>query len=189
MRNTNAKTKPISPVQQKPQYAAAPLAAWQSSEGSFTAGSQALYELGALRRELEAAWGEGRLRLLASPDLREKFDRQAVRVNRAERQGTLDELTAECARMQRGWRALETAARAGGHAERAPPDMWETTLADGRLLVLCRTDDELLRQRSVPGRQAWSLEEVARLIAAQDAGLLGLKERFGGVLTEWVPGG
>lgn len=186
MRKDAKKTDSINRPETKPYSAIVPLAPWQSAEGSFTAGSAALHELAAVRIGLEARWGAGRLRMLASADLRERFDRQAVKLNRAERVGTLEELTGECARMRRGWEALEKGALADGHAERPPPDLWEARLPDGRLLVLCRTDGELERQRSVPGRQAWSLEEVARLVAAQDPDLLGLKDRFGGVLKEFV---
>ena len=41
---------------------------------------------------IAARWADGRLRLLASPELRERFDRQAVRLIRAERAGTVAEL-------------------------------------------------------------------------------------------------
>ena len=175
-----AKQKNATPINE-PQ----PLPPWQLTDANLQLGVSAITELQQFRLQLAARWADGRLRLLASPELRERFDRQAVRLIRAERAGTVAELVEECARMKRAWQALESTAIAIGHQPDGPPDLWETTLPDGRLLVLCRTDEQLARQQQVAGRQAWSLEEVARLIAAQDAELLELKGRFGGVLKQF----
>ncbi len=63
--------------------------AWQRSHGTHIAGRAYLDEADLTASEMEGKWGCGRLRLLVSPELREKFDRQRYLLNQAVWHGEL----------------------------------------------------------------------------------------------------
>jgi hypothetical protein len=56
---------------------------WARTNGTYIAGKAHLDGVDALAAEMERKWGCDRLRLLVSPDLREKFDRQRYFLNQA----------------------------------------------------------------------------------------------------------
>jgi hypothetical protein len=114
--------------------------------------------------EMEKRWGVGRLRLLVSDDLRERFDRQVQRLNAVALDGSDDELRATVEAMRRGWLALDQAARASGAPE-LHPDIWEIRLADGTVAALCRTGAEahaVVRTKRYVS--IWTADEIARVI-------------------------
>lgn len=118
----------------------------------------------------EAKWGVGRLRLLVSDELREKFDRQGRLLNQAIWTGDLDGVgtgaETHAPAMRRGWQALDAAATAAG-AQPLSPAVWEVPLSGGRVAALVRSVAEV-HQVAREGRyvQVWSVDEIARLIDA-----------------------
>lgn len=123
--------------------------------------------------EMELKWGVGRLRLLVSTDLRERFDRQLRRwsesvwpVNGDQPDVDLVEQTGEATK--RGWQALDQAAIDAGHKP-LEPDVWETALPDGRVLAVVRSQAEAHKvAHERRGIVIYTLEEVARLAMAND---------------------
>jgi len=137
---------------------------WASSYGTHLAGQAAIDGADHEAITQENKWGAGRLRLLVSADLRERFDKQRFLFNSAVWHGDLAELQREAQRMVIAWRALDRAAEAAG-ARELDPLIWETTMSDGTVLALIRTFHEL-RGISDTGRRvvSYTLEEVARIL-------------------------
>ena len=165
---------------------------WQWNENSFNQGIEEINKVDNLGREMELKWGGQRLRLLVAPDVREKFDRQRYKLNAALFEGDLINLVAQCRRMATAWQALDRLAAEGGASHH--PDVWEVAMADGSVAVVVRTDDDMTRANEVAlkvaaGRRMtlWSLEEVARLIAAfgsQVKPVADLKARYTGAIVQ-----
>ncbi len=89
---------------------------------------------------METKWGAGRLRLLVTPELREKFDRQRYLLNAAIRYGDLEAVRREAKRMVTAWLALEKAATAAGKPAISPL-VWEVALADGTVAAIVPSDE------------------------------------------------
>lgn len=141
---------------------------WEATHGTYLAGRAAIDEADKAAAECERRWGCGRLRLLVSPDLRERFDRQRYLFNQAVWHGNLEAVRQQSARMVRAWAALDTAAKATG-AEPLAPAVWETTLEDGTVVAITKTPADA--QHVVhDGRKllVFTLEEVARLCAGHN---------------------
>jgi hypothetical protein len=165
---------------------------WQWNENSLAMGIYEINSVDNLGRELEKKWGIGKLRLLAPPELREKFDRQRAKLNDALFEGDLDNLVKQCKRMRLAWQTLDRVAQEGGASHH--PDVWEIAMRDGSVVALVRGDDEMTRANEralkvAAGRKLaiWSLEEVARLIEQfGDAArpVADLKARFHGAILE-----
>lgn len=154
-------------------------AVWQTQGGAYSEGQALLDDLARVRGEMSAKWGQGRLRLLVSPELRAKFDLQREKLNRAEWWAGIDELRLQATRMSNAWRVLDKAATDAGHAP-AAVDVWEIGIAGGQTLYLCKgAADAYSVPVSAPG-PVWSLEEVARLIEAQADIVAEIKARFKG---------
>lgn len=152
-------------------------ALWESDPGQYLVGREFINAVDELQNSLNAKWGRGRLRLLANPELRAKYDRQCELYNSAVWYGTIDDLRSQTDRMQKALRALERSAVEAGHQDSQPP-FWSVKLSDGRTLHMVR---EMRDTWALPpGDVIWSLEEVARLIEAQDAITTALKGTFKG---------
>ena len=154
---------------------------WQArSPADIDAIGAAIVGLDRDARALEVEWGVGRLVVLVDDLLRERFLRQARR---------LDELIASDASardvlphveaMRRGWRALEAAARAAGHRPQGP-DVWEVKLADGSVAALVRTAADA-GQVAAAGRavSVYTLDEIGVLLSRWPA-LATAKQAFPG---------
>src|SRR4051794_32874721 len=102
---------------------------WSRTHGSYLAGRAYIDEADLTAAQMEARWGAGRLRLLASPEMREKFDRQRYFFNAAIWHGNLDAVRREAKRMITAWLALDKAATAAGKAAISPL-VWEVALAN-----------------------------------------------------------
>lgn len=140
-------------------------------------------------REKERLWGFDRLRLLASPELRAKFDRQAAKWREALEQAwaatvlardMLDAVASRSAAMQRGWQALEDAASEAGHRPVAP-FIWEVVLKDGTVAAFVQTAAEASKVIA-DGRHVvvWTVEEVANILNAIPEFLNKAKTEFPG---------
>jgi hypothetical protein len=92
----------------------------------------------------------------------------------------LDAVTSAAGGMTRAWQALAAAASEAGHRPLSP-EVWETTLADGTVVALVRTNDEAA-QVIASGREVavYTLREVAHVIDALPAALQMAKVVFPG---------
>jgi hypothetical protein len=115
----------------------------------------------------QAPWGADRLRLLVSPELREKFDRQRYLFNQAIWHGELEKVRRESGRMVNAWMALDRAAESAG-ASKLSCEVWEIALADGSVAAIVPTDSHAALVNA-EGRQVavYTLEEIGRLLSAQ----------------------
>jgi len=137
---------------------------WDISHGTYLSGRAHLDGVDALAAEMEAKWGCDRLRLLVTPELREKFDRQRYRLAAATRNGDLETLRQECLRMTTAWRTLDAAAQVAGAGTLAP-EVLEVTLSDGVVAAIVRDNVEA-HKIVAEGRNVvvYTLEEIGRLI-------------------------
>jgi hypothetical protein len=130
--------------------------------------------------EMGRKWGEGRLRLIISTDLREKVDRQWLLFNEAIRFGDLEAVRIQSARMVRAWEAADREATALG-ATPLDPQVWETTTPDGDVLAIVRTRDEaskvIAEGRAV---RVVTLDEVGNLLGKHFGQVLGVLAAFEG---------
>ena len=130
--------------------------------------------------EMGRKWGEGRLRLIISQELREKFDRQWMLFNEAIRFGDLEAVRVQSARMVNAWNAADREATSLG-AKQLDPQVWETTTPDGEVLAIVRTRDEASKVIA-EGRcvRVVTLDEVGRLLGKHYGQVLSVLEHFPG---------
>lgn len=149
----------------------------------------------------EQKWGVGRLERLVSPSILAAYKRGWDQYRAAIEAGDGEAVEAIAPKMVLALSVMDQAATAAGHQPLAP-DVWETPMADGTVLVICRTGAEASAVlRASQGRDGasyettlppdlavtvrnghtgraltvWTMAEVARLI-----------ERHGSVAAEGV---
>lgn len=139
---------------------------WSRTYGSWLAGRASIDEAHLTAAQMETRWGAGRLRLLVSPELREKFDRQRYLLNAAIGHGDLDAVRREATRMVTAWQALDKAATASGKVAISPA-VWEVVLADGTVAAIVTSDDHT-RAVIADGRAVavYTLDEIGRFLSA-----------------------
>ena len=137
---------------------------WGSSYGTYLSGQAAIDGADQVAIEMERRWGVGRLRLLVTAELREKFDRQRFKFQAAIQHGDLQEVQAQSERMTKAWMALSRAAEAAGSVELSPA-VWEVPLADGTVVALVRSPEEA-RAVILEGRKVvvYTMEEIGRML-------------------------
>jgi hypothetical protein len=138
---------------------------WARSNGTYISGRAYIDGADETACEMEAKWGADRLRLLVSPELREKFDRQRYLFNQAIWHGELEDVRRESGRMVNAWLALDRAATEAGK-ERLSPRVWEIAV-EGRAVAIVPTDHDAAAVNA-DGRElvVYTLEEIGRLLAA-----------------------
>ena len=125
-------------------------------------------EVDVVALQVEERWGVGRARLLVEPELREKFDRQDFKFQRALYDASdPEELKVECQRMIKAWHAVDKAAGASGKPQ-LDPAVLEVALGDGRALAIVRTAFEAHRVAKGRAIAVVTVEEVARLFEASE---------------------
>ena len=142
---------------------------WARTPGTLLVGQGAIDGADQVALEAEAKWGAGRLRLLVSPELREKFDRQRYLFNQAIWHGDLEAVRVQSARMAAAWRALDAAAEAG-QCPHLDPAVWEARLEDGTVAAIVRSPEDA-RAVARDGRKlvVYTLEEIARILSHHGA--------------------
>lgn len=162
-----------------------PMMPWATTPGMYIAGKEALDGADYLGVEMDRKWGVGRLRLLASGVLREKFDRQKYLLAQARWEGTLEDVKRESQRMVTAYGALDAAAMASG-ASPVDDSFWEvgipTGVLEGAVLAIVKNDEAMPKvTAAVEGRNVivMTLDEVA-LYIGQDRDLLEIKKTFPG---------
>jgi len=156
---------------------------WAKSVGEYISAQAHMDGADHLAIEMERKWGAGRLRLLVSPELREKFDRQRFLFNAAIWHGDLEAVRLQAERMTKAWRALDGAAEA---AQALPllPLVWELALSDGTVVAI--VPDQVNARRVIDqGRRlvTYTLEELGRMIEVYQA-TTKVKEAFPGATVE-----
>lgn len=157
----------------------APSIARGAPVGLFQDEQDALKAVDEVAIRLEGEWGVGRLRMLAPPALRERFDSQRRKWHLSLQRGDAADLKLQSARMLAAWKAVEQAAIDSGATP--APEAWECTLADGSTMVIVREATDVGRVKAAGRKvQVWSLEEVARVVDAQPDVVRGCKATFRG---------
>jgi hypothetical protein len=161
---------------------------WATTPAKWIEGRSWVDEADLVAKEMEEAWGVGRLRLLVGPELREKFDRQRYRFNTAIYcAADLDEVKEEAKRMIRAWHALQKAAEAAGRPK-LEPSAWEVALSDGRALTVVKSSAEAYAlAKDGRARVVLTMDEVAAIFEAQPT-ILALKTSFPGARVVGVRG-
>ena len=138
---------------------------WAKTPGTYISAQAHIDGADQAALAMEQRWGAGRLRLLVSPDLREKFDRQRYLLNQAIWHGDLEAVRIQSARMVAAWTALDGAAEGCG-APKLDPAVWETRLEDGTVVAITRTPEDA-RAVVASGRKlvVCTLEEIGRLLS------------------------
>jgi len=138
---------------------------WARSNGMYIAGRAYLDEADQTAAQMETKWGVGRLRLLVSLELREKFDRQRYLLNQAVWHGELEEVRTQSARMIKAYEFLNRTATEAGH-QPLDPMVWETTSADGTVIAIVPDATHAHRALSDGRRVAvYSLDEIGRMLS------------------------
>jgi hypothetical protein len=142
--------------------------AWDVSNATFLAGRAHTDGVEAVAIGMENKWGCGRLRLLVTPELREKFDRQRFKLASAIRNGDLEALRIECERTKLAWRTLDAHA-SSIDCQPLSRRVWEVTLKDGTVAAIV-PDRECAGMVQPEGRKmvVFTLEEIANLITLHD---------------------
>jgi hypothetical protein len=158
---------------------------WAKTPGTYISAQAHIDGVDHLASEMELKWGCGRLRLLVSSELREKFDRQRYLLNQAIWHGDLEQVRREAARMASAWQALDKAATAAGELPLAP-EVWETLFEDGTVAAIVRTPEEA-RSVTASGRQVviYTLDEIGRILSHY-AVVADVKATFPGATVEAV---
>ncbi len=115
--------------------------------------------------EMERKWGVGRLRLLVSDDLRERFDRQREKLNAAVWSYDVGDVRKHGEGMRRAWCALDEAATEAG-AKPLDPVVWETRIGDRVLAIVQTTAEAHAISGDGRAREVWTMEEIARVLVA-----------------------
>jgi hypothetical protein len=139
---------------------------WARSNGTHIAGRAYIDGADETAAQMEGKWGADCLRLLVSPELREKFDRQRYLFNQAIWHGGLEDVRRESGRMVKAWMALDRAAESAGR-EKLSPLVWEVALSDGSVAAIV-PDTGYAKLVSAEGRRlaVYTLEEIGRLLVA-----------------------
>jgi hypothetical protein len=139
---------------------------WATTAGTYIAAQAHIAGADQVAVEMESKWGAGRLRLLVTAELTEKFDRQRYLFNQAIWHGDLEAVRRESGRMCTAWRALDSAAEKAGKNPMAR-EVWEVTLEDGTVAAIVR-DKAHAGAVIGEGRKVavYTLEEIAGLLAA-----------------------
>lgn len=163
-----------------------PFARWVSRGNAvYLEGRAHLDGVDELALRMERKWGADRLRLLVDAEWRMKFDSQRLKYRQAIWGGDLDDVIREAGRMANAWRKLDEIADLAG-ADPLSPQVWETTLPNGRVVALVR-DGADAKAVIADGRHVdvYTLDEIGRLIAGYPD-LAKVKEVFPGATVTRV---
>jgi hypothetical protein len=141
-------------------------------------------------RDSEARWGVARLERLVSPATLLSYRKGWTLYRAAIDEGDAAAVERLAPKMVAALRAMDAEATAAGHAPLSV-ERWETPLADGRVLVLVRTQAEAhaIAREPKDGRETvvWTLAEVGRMVARLD-GVNEIKLAFPGAEAVRVSG-
>jgi hypothetical protein len=152
---------------------------WATSNATYISGRAYLDEADRWAADMESKWGCGRLRLLVSPELREKFDRQRYLLNRAVWHGQLEDVRVQSQRMVNAWKALDAAAEASG-AGKLNPAIMEVVLDSGVVAAIVPDlQHAQFVKREDRRMDVYTLDEIGRLLSTFPT-LAAIKESYPG---------
>lgn len=135
----------------------------------------ALWDYDRAVTEVESRWGVDRLPYLVSSETRLKWWSAIERLNSAVEEEDSEDTRTRVAVCIRGLAAMEAEATAAGH-QPIDPTWWEVAMPDGSVLRVVKEwpEGSMARHATETGQGrpkvvVWSLDEVARLIAAYGA--------------------
>jgi hypothetical protein len=153
--------------------------AWARHHGTYISGRAYLDGADKAAADAETKWGCGRLRLLVSPELREKFDNQRYKLNRAIWHGQLEDVRRESQRMVNAYMALDAAAEAAG-ATKLDPAIMEVVLSSGVVAAIVPDlQHAQFIQREDRRMDVYTLDEIGRILSAFPT-LAKIKESYPG---------
>lgn len=135
------------------------------SPGEYDVIASVIYRVDEVARQMEAKWGMGRLPALVPIDLAVRFRSQARKFNQATQDYDCHEIRKHGEAMERAWNALDVAAASAG-GQPLPHDVWEARGPDGSVVLIARTVDEARKAAFDRKCTTWSLDEVAKAMAA-----------------------
>lgn len=135
------------------------------SPGEYDVIASVIYRVDEIARQMETKWGMGRLPALVPIDLATRFRAQARKFNQATQDYDCHEIRKHGEAMERAWAALDATATSAG-AEPLPHDVWEARGPDGSVVLIARTADEARKAMFDRKCSAWSLDEIAKAMAA-----------------------
>jgi hypothetical protein len=159
---------------------------WAATYGTHLAGQAAIDGADHAAITMENKWGAGRLRLLVSTELREKFDKQRFKLNAAIWHGDLAELQEQSRRMVNAWMALDRAAEAAG-ASTLHRLVWEVVMPDGTVAAIVRGGEEAHGLETCEGRSmvVYTLDEIGIMLGNYRE-VVKVKEVFPGATVEAI---
>ena len=126
----------------------------------------AIIELDKIVSDIEARWGIDRIPMLIDQNLRERFDMQLERLNKAIQMDIGVEVKREAEAMGRAWLHVEKIAVANGHKE-LTGEFWQAAMPDGRVLAITQNFDEQYKvSKQYPDMLVYSVEEVANILSS-----------------------
>lgn len=153
-----------------------PVADWMKTQSTYAIGQAAIDEVDKLARDCAKRWGEDRVRLLVSELTRAKFDRQRLKLNAANSNGTIEDIKREASRMCAAWRAVDREAEQSGADPISPDIIAEVTLDNGTVAAIVETIDHAKAVREDGRRKiTFTIEEIGRLLSTSRQ-VLGVKE-------------
>ena len=135
---------------------------------------------------MEGKWGVGQLpRQVAAidPPLAARFELQKRKFDDAIVIHGEAETLKHCEAMKRGWQVLDRFAMEHG-CEPLNSEVWELKLDDGTVVAICKHACHV--PNIADGREAWSLEELGKLIKSQPALIRKSKQHFPGAVVSAV---
>jgi len=125
----------------------------------------AIIELDKIVSDMEARWGIDRLPELIDEQLRERFERQLDRLNKAIDMDVGSEVKTEAEAMARAYRHIEKVAIANGHKE-LTGEFWQAPMPDGRVVAITQSFEEQYKvSKQYPDMLVYSVQEVANILA------------------------
>ena len=125
----------------------------------------AIIELDKIVSDMEARWGIDRLPELIDEQLRERFNLQLDRLNKAIDMDVGVEVKTEAEAMARAYQHIEKVAIANGHKE-LTGEFWQAPMPDGRVVAITQNFEEQNKvSKQYPDMLVYSVQEVANILA------------------------
>jgi hypothetical protein len=140
------------------------------SEAESRAWAAANAALDRVAVDLERTWGVNRLPELVAPDLAAKFATAQEQCDEAIRSGDTAAAAGKATALVRGWKALDAAARAAGHTPGDLGAVWFASVQGRSFAVCLHTADVGALAALHRDHEAVSLEELLRLLDANELG-------------------
>ena len=158
---------------------------WDRSHGTYLAGQAHIDGADDVANQMELRWGVGRLRLLVSADMRERFDRQRYLYAQAVQHGDLEAVIQQSRRMIAAYTTLDRLALEA-QAQALDREVFEVVLDGGRVAAVVRTM-EAARFINAQGRDVtvYTMEEIGHLLSGFGA-IVKAKQVWPGAAVEKV---